>query len=230
MDTPNLSEFPEYREARAVDEVVLDREGQPTALDEPPFLAGRGHLGILEGSPRQGFDLVGYARTPWALVRTVVKELFAASMGAPVANDANESYRVDVQDDAGNVVTLAGRANSGSDFVFLEYATSGTHTAVLRYGTDGTAPDDTQNSLLAPAGGDIVDCSRSWDSANLILTASGSRIHSEAGVTAREIGFFTPWSDVNNNFATYMVDRAVLSNPVDIATDQTVTMSYEFRM
>lgn len=193
-------------------------------------MAGRGHLGVLEGSPRQGYDLAGYARTPWAHVRTVVKELFAASMGAPVANDPNESYRVDVLDDAGNLQQLAARANSGSDFVFLEYNNSGVHTAVMRYGTDGTAPDDTQNSLLSPAGGDIVDADRTWDANNLLLTVSGSRIHSEAGVTAREIGFFTPWSDTNNNFFTFMVDRAVLANAVDIATDQTVTMTYEFQM
>lgn len=225
---PELSEFPEFEEPRRVDDIVLGPDGLPT--DRAPILAGRGHLGVLEGSPRQGYDLVEYARSPWALVRTLVKELFAASWGSPTDHNAENSYRVDIEDEGGILQTLSGRADSnGTDTVFNRFV-QGTPTVALRYGSDGTAPTQNDNSLGTPEGGDIDSLDVTWDSVNERLTTSGSRIHTEAGVTAREIGEFLRWADIDGNFSMFLVDRAVLAQAVQISTDQTVTMTFETQM
>lgn len=213
-DEPLLPLFPEFDRP-----LPVDRQGRRGGM-----LAAQGHLGVLE-EHRAGYELVGYSRSPWDVVKDQLRSsvLRAFFMRHSAVDTSTLSY----PNDAGANATLQYYDASNNVGVLWNENTGSLNDQMkLKYGSSGLAATGAQNNVQAQLGVTMDASTVALDDTLFRATVSGSRVHTEAAATAREIACFRRWQETGGSAANlFMMDRTVIA-VAEIAVDQTVAVSY----
>lgn len=225
-----LERFPEYRRPMSVDKQFRDaRSGGLLGLDamsprDPTVpvafgLKARGHFGVLEYH-RGDFSLAGYARGPWELLKTETRQ-FLLRASVPINTNAVRQRNITDEDNSVATFNL-----NGGGIVFISSGFD-LNDCQVRYGTSALAVDGAHFNLQGTKFGPMV-ASVSEDDVNFRSNASGSRVHTEAGNTIREIAIFQKYINTAGSARRVMVDRSVIADTA-IAQNQTASVSYQFQ-
>jgi hypothetical protein len=210
-----LERFPEFNR-RVVDGVTKDPCSWPCAV---------GHVGVLEYH-RGDFDLVGYSRQHGLVMtryREILMKLLAhdnAVVTVTSADEANQSKTLTV---------LTHKADTTNEpFNFDVDPTALNDCAKLKYGDSSTAAAATQYDLQGTTKHSITASSITYDDTNIKAVISGSRVHSEANMTVRELALLMRFRfNVNQGDTSFhMLDRTV-PTAQNIVTDQSAAITYE---
>lgn len=212
-DEPLLPLFPEFHRPMPVDRLGR-RDG---------FLAAQGHFGVLE-EHRAGYALVGYSRSPWDVVKNelrsgVLRTFFMRYSGIDTLTSV-------YPDDAGVDRSIQWFTDSTDTDMFNERLGAANDQMKLKYGSSSLAATGAQNNVQAQLGVTMDASTVALDDTLFRATVSGSRVHTEAAATAREIACFRQFN-TNNTVVlrTHMMDRTVIADRA-IAVDDPIAVSY----
>jgi len=220
---PLLTTLKEYKRPMPV-----DKKHHPNV---PPNAIGkaRGHLGIMEYA-RGDWNLQTYSRTPWSLMTNKWRQHAMRSLiwrtssvitiGSWTAEDGTSNTVQQTQTSASTSSVLAAfKFNDG---------VSGNDQVKLKYGSSSTATSGTHDDIQTVIGAMYDAGSVAYDDTLFQINASGSRVHTEANDTIREIAIFASYINTSTTRKDFMVDRS-LPTATAVTTGQTVAISYQFQ-
>lgn len=212
----------EYRRRMPVDHDFRDLH--PT-LGVPVGTQARAHLGIYE-LQRGDLELQSYKRSSWMTLNAGWRENIMR-VGTPPSSGLSCSGPTFNWTDRTGTVRAVKPSVTGNCFTSTTY--SATPASDLGYGSGATAPTSADNALETQIGSYITG-GVTYDAGAMAATISGSRIHTEADGTIRELALFAQYrqgaTDGSSSIVPFLVDRAAVAATA-VLSGQTVAISYE---
>jgi hypothetical protein len=194
----------------------------PTSQAEPTFVPktysdlilpkARAHVAVYEDTGSEWVP-VGYARSPWAVVRNTARHLYQRAW---FSNNTTTAM-VDVSNVSHNVTPNGTNGFSRN---------AGTYT--LRWGTSNQAAVNTDKDVVT-----LVDFFNSsatvFDGTNITASISGSKVYTGANTTLREVGMTVNYTNQSLAQFTFSLDRTVVADRA-VNTNQTVAIQYDWAL
>lgn len=217
MQPPLVQRFPEFRRREAA--------GVPRAIAEAcpvgEWPCAVGHVAVMDFH-RGDFELAGYARAHGQLTngwRKFLMRFLHSSTGS-------QDRTVAVTDEGGTSRNLRFAVTGGAVAAPSIARWPDSVDPKLKYGDSNAAVNGAHTDLQAVTKYEITASEVTYDDTNSDVTIAGSRVHSEAAFTIRELGLFQKYRHTGAAFAFFMADRS-LPTATAVATDQSVAITYE---